>query len=315
MAPKPEPGVYVSLEELIALQFKARGFSFLPRQPIHSILAGRHASRIRGRGLDFEQIRGYLPGDDPRTIDWKVTARTREPHVRVYTEERDRPALLVVDQRAAMFFGSVQAMKSVVAAQVAALGAWRVFSAGDRIGALVFNDLELVEVKPHRSRRAVLRILGALVEMNQALSADSEVPPNPGMLNTALEGAVRVAKHDHLVTIISDFDGMDEDTRRLMTLLSRHNDIIAVPVFDPLSQEMPASGRLVVTDGTLQLELDTGKGNVREKLAELTTRRLRSIMAWWEELAIPVAPLLTDQDPVDQIRLLLGQAQASGRRR
>jgi len=315
MPPKAEPGVYVSLEELIALQFKARGFSFLPRQPIHSILAGRHASRVRGRGLDFEQIRGYLPGDDPRTIDWKVTARTREPHVRVYTEERDRPALLVVDQRAAMFFGSVQAMKSVVAAQVAALGAWRVFKAGDRIGALVFNDRELVEVKPHRSRRAVLRILGALVEMNQALSAGSEVPPNPGMLNTALEGVARVAKHDHLVAVISDFDGLDEDTRRLMTLLSQHNDVIAVPVFDPLSREMPSGGRLVVTDGTLQLELDTGKGSVREKLAEMTTRRLSSIMAWWEELAIPVAPLLTDRDPLDQLRLLLGQAQASGRRR
>ena len=93
------PGVYVDLDELVRLQFKARGFSFLPRQPIHSLLAGRHASRIRGRGLNFEELRDYLPGDDPRTIDWKVTARTGTPYVRVYTEERDRPALLVVDQR------------------------------------------------------------------------------------------------------------------------------------------------------------------------------------------------------------------------
>ena len=92
-------GVYVELDELIRLQFKARGFSFLPRQPIHSLLSGRHASRMRGRGLNFEELRDYLPGDDPRTIDWKVTARTGTPFVRVYTEERDRPALLVVDQR------------------------------------------------------------------------------------------------------------------------------------------------------------------------------------------------------------------------
>ena len=81
-----EDGVYVTLDELTRLQFLARGFSFLPRQPVHSLLSGRHASRIRGRGLDFEELRGYLPGDDPRTIDWKVTARTGEPHVRVYTE-------------------------------------------------------------------------------------------------------------------------------------------------------------------------------------------------------------------------------------
>lgn len=310
-----DPGVYVSLEELIALQFRARGFSFLPRQPIHSILAGRHASRMRGRGLDFEEIRGYLPGDDPRTIDWKVTARTREPHVRVYTEERDRPAIIVVDQRTSMFFGSVRAMKSVVAAQAAAIGAWRVLRVGDRIGAVVFNDADRVEFKPQRSRRAVLQILGTLVEMNQALRADSPTPTDPGMLNRALDGATRVAKHDHLVVVISDFDGLDEETRRLMTLLTRHNDVIAIPVFDPLSKALPEGGRLIVSDGTLQLELDTGSGNVRKKLLEVSSRRWQSILAWWEELAIPVAPLMTDRDPVDQIGELLGQARVVGRRR
>jgi len=144
------PGVYVDLDELIRLQFKARGFSFLPRQPVHSLLSGRHASRVRGRGLNFEELRDYLPGDDPRTIDWKVTARTGTPFVRVYTEERDRPALLVVDQRINMFFGSRVAMKSVVAAQLAALGAWRVFDQGDRVGALVFDDADIAEVRPHQ---------------------------------------------------------------------------------------------------------------------------------------------------------------------
>ena len=105
------------------------------------------------------------------------------------------------------------------------------------------------------------------------------------------------------------------DTRRLMTLLARHNDVIAVPIFDPLSQELPERGRLVVSDGELQLELDTAKGGVRRKLIDMTARRLRSIMEWWEELAIPVAPLMTDRDPVEQIRDLLGQARAVGVRR
>ena len=90
---------------------------------MHSILAGRHASRLRGRGLNFEEIRRYLPGDDTRNMDWKVTARMRKPHVRVYTEERDRPCLLVVDQRQSMFFGTRRCMKSVAAAEVAALAA------------------------------------------------------------------------------------------------------------------------------------------------------------------------------------------------
>src|ERR1700749_149080 len=107
----PPPGVYANLADLVALQYQAKGFSFLPRQPIHSLLSGRHASKLRGRGLDFEEIRRYLPGDDIRQIDWKVTARTRQPHTRIYNEERDRPVILVVDQRLGMYFGSRRNLK------------------------------------------------------------------------------------------------------------------------------------------------------------------------------------------------------------
>src|SRR5918992_1045726 len=140
-SPPPHPGVYADLAELVRLKFRTRGFSFLPLQLVHSTLTGRHASRLRGRGLNFEEIRRYLPGDDIRHMDWRVTARTRKPHVRVYSEERDRPVLLVIDQRQNMFFGSRRAMKS-------ALAAWRILQAGDRVGALVFDDVEVVEFPP-----------------------------------------------------------------------------------------------------------------------------------------------------------------------
>ena len=120
-----DSNIFVDPKDLIALQFQATGFSFLPRQPVHSVLSGRHGSRLRGRGLDFEELRHYRTGDDIRTMDWKVTARMRKPHVRVFTEERDRPVLLVVDQRISMFFGSRRCMKSVAAAEAAALGSYR----------------------------------------------------------------------------------------------------------------------------------------------------------------------------------------------
>ncbi len=93
-------GVYVQLDELVKLQYKASGFSFLPKQPIHSVLSGRHASKLRGRGLNFEELRNYLPGDDTRNIDWKVTARTGTPYVRVYTEEKDRSVWLLTNESA-----------------------------------------------------------------------------------------------------------------------------------------------------------------------------------------------------------------------
>ena len=209
----PTAGVYATLVDLVALQYKAPGFSFLPRQPIHSLLAGRHASRLRGRGLNFEEIRRYLPGDDIRQIDWKVTARTRKTHSRVYTEERERTVLLLVDQRLTMFFGSVRDMKSVTAAETAALAAWRVLAQKDRVGTLVFNDSKVVEVRPQRSRSAVMQILQAVLEQNHALSIDAKTISKAGMFNEALRGCERLAKHDSLVCIISDGFGHDQESR------------------------------------------------------------------------------------------------------
>ena len=179
------PGVYVDLEELIALEERGRKVSFLPRQPVHSLLSGRFASRMRGRGLNFEEIRDDRPGDDVRSIDWKVTARLRKPHTRVFNEERDRQALLIVDQRLSMFFGSRLAMKSVTAAQAAAVGAWRVLDVGDRVGAIVFNDRDIVEVGARRSRATVLQILSAIVAQNGELGVGRGLVSAPIMLNTA----------------------------------------------------------------------------------------------------------------------------------
>ena len=304
-------GVYVTLDELTRLQYQASGFSFLPRRSVHSLLSGRHTSRMRGRGLDFEELRGYLPGDDPRTIDWKVTARTGKPHVRVYTEERDRPAMIVVDQRIGMFFGTSLNLKSVTAAQIAAAAAWRVAGAGDRIGAVVFDDSGIEEIAPHRSSQTVLRILHALVEKNTALRADSPARPNPGMLNHVLRGVARYVSHDYLIVIVSDFDGADDETTRLVTRMAQHNDVIAMPVYDPSSQKLPATGRMVVSDGELQIEIDLGKKSSRRRLLDFAEGRLASVMAWQRKIGVPVMPMSTAEDVMDQARRLLGRA-ASG---
>ncbi len=213
-------GVYVQLDELVRLQHKASGFSFLPRQPVHSILSGRHASKLRGRGLNFEELRNYLPGDDTRNIDWKVTARTRTPYVRVYTEEKDRTVWLLIDQRVNMFFGSKRRMKSVVAAEVAAISAWRVLGVGDRVGALVFNDSEISVVPPHRSRERVMQILKQVVDKNQALHAGPDVKSDSGKLNQVLKQASILARHDCLVCLITDADGINSGTRKHITRLA-----------------------------------------------------------------------------------------------
>jgi uncharacterized protein (DUF58 family) len=308
--PRPEedlgtPGVSVSADELARLEHRARGFSFLPRQPLHSLLSGRHGSRVRGRGLDFDEIRRYLPGDDPRTIDWKITQRTGKAHVRVFTEERDRPAMVVVDQRSSMFFGTRVAMKSVVAAQLAALAAWRVVGQGDRVGGVVFSDSEIREVRPHRSRRRVMQLLGHVTELNQRLSAESDTD-EPGALNEALGRVARSVRHSSLVVVISDFFGADDETERLLTRLAEHNDVLCALLYDPVKTSIPEAGRITISRGELQLELDTARGREMRNLGEYFAADLERTRSSLARIGVPVLLIDTEEDPADQIRRQLG---------
>lgn len=303
-ADKPA-GVYANLDDLIRIQFKARNFSFLPQQPVSSILSGRYASRLRGRGLNFEEIRRYLPGDDIRTMDWKVTARTRSPHVRVYTEEKDRAVVLIVDQRINMFFGTRDKLKSVTAAELAALGAWRAVDVGDRVGAVVFNDTEIVDIRPQRSQQAVMSILGTVVRMNHALQADAEVEPNPDMLNRALEKALQLVPHDALVVMISDYFGVDERTEQLTAQMAGHNDVLALLVHDPIRLR-PAEQQVTVSDGSLQMEIDFADKRVREKLSENYYEEQQYITHFLNKLAAPLLMVSNEGDVVNQVRRLLG---------
>lgn len=303
-----EARAHVTLDGLLRLRHRAKGFSFLPRQPVHSLLTGRHASRLRGRGLDFEELRHYFEGDDTRTIDWAATARRGTPHVRVYTEERDRSVLLLVDQRQSMFFGSRRAMKSVVAAEAAALSAFRVSSLGDRVGAIVFSEAGgAVEIRPEAREAGVRRILGEVARQNGLLSATTPQPADPSLLDEALRRAVRLAHHDWLVCLISDTAGADAESVKLVTRLTAHNDVLSVFVSDPLEAELPDIGRAILADGDRQIEADLSANDLRRRFAADFAARRGNAARFSLNHAIPVLPLSTERDVADQFRELLGR--------
>ncbi|EJT84017.1 hypothetical protein PPS11_26946 [Pseudomonas putida S11] len=208
MAPLADGFVYASLAQLMALELRIGALSFIARQPLSSILAGGHASRLRGRGLSFDELRRYQPGDDLRHLDWRASLRFGKPFVRTFTEERDRPTWLLVDQRMSMFFGSQRSFKSVVAAELAAISAWMALHAGDRVGGLVFDDQQVRQVRPLRSRARVEALCAAIVGSNQALSATGPDTENERQLDTALRQCIALTGHDALVCIISDFAGV-----------------------------------------------------------------------------------------------------------
>ena len=290
---------------MIRIRYKAADFSFKPVQPVNSILSGRYASRLRGRGLNFEELRRYHPGDDIRSMDWKVTARTRTPHVRVYTEEKDRSVLLIVDQRLNMFFGTRQRMKSVTALELAALGAWRALDSGDRVGMVGFNDDALVEIKPQRSQKTVMSMFHALIELNHQLSVKASIARQPQQLNDALLAASQMLSHDALVVIISDFYGVNEQTQKLVAQLARHNDILGMLVHDPVRLN-PIDQNIHVSDGVLQFPLMLKNKKTRQAIIEDYLREQELIKTYLRQLSAPLLMISNEGDVVDQVRQLLG---------
>lgn len=261
--PTYPPDVFVSLQDLLRMEHIASGFSFLAKkQKVRSILGGKHASKLRGRGLDFEEVRNYVAGDDIRNIDWKVTARTQKTHSKVFSEEKEKPALIVVDQTKSMFFGSQKRTKSVVAAELAALAAFRVQKEGDRVGGVVFADDGLDIVFPKRDRKNMLRFMERIVVRNRNLQNTA-----PFNFETAVKEIFlkvrNIVTHDFLVIIISDFHRYSPEVIKNITYISQHNDVVLLKVFDPMERDIPRT-KIIASDLEKQVVVDGSNKGVKE---------------------------------------------------
>lgn len=290
--------IFVSLNDLLEMEYLAKGFSFLAKkQKVKSALGGKHASKLRGRGLDFEEVRHYVPGDDIRTIDWKVTARTQETHTRVYSEEKEKPALIVVDQSSSMFFGSKKKMKSVIAAEIAALTAFKIQKEGDRVGGIVFGEKGIDIVSPKRDRKNILLFFDKIVKRNRELknskSADFEA-----MLEIIFGKIRNIVTHDFLVVIISDFQNYNPKVVKEISYLAQHNDVMLVKVFDPMTRDFPDVS-LIATNGDKQLKVDGSSSKLRKKATDTFDSDFLGFENIMKNYKTPVFKLNTI-DPVDE---------------
>jgi uncharacterized protein (DUF58 family) len=302
----PAHGAYARLEDLIALRFPARQLKLARRNRALSSLAGPNKSNFRGRGIDFEEVRNYQPGDDIRTIDWRVTARTGSAHTKLFREERERPVLVIVDQRNSMFFGSSCCFKSVLACQLGSLLAWSALEGGDRIGGLVFNDREHREIRPRRNRRTVLALLSQLSAYNAALPLGTGETMNdfPGMLANLR----RITRPGSSLFLVSDFRGAEtEHARELLFQLSQHTEITAIKCSDPMESRLPRAGRYAVTDGTQRSELHTADRRVRQEYSERFRAREQVLAKDLMRLGIPLLRARTDRPPFSLLQNYYGE--------
>jgi uncharacterized protein (DUF58 family) len=304
---QPAVGVTPELQRLLALRFAARQLDIRRRRKSLAQLAGSQRSNFRGRGLEFDEVRGYQAGDDIRAIDWRVTARTGEAHTKLFHEDRERPVLLVVDQRPAMRFGSRYCFKSVLAAELAALLAWSALDANERVGALLMDADDHRELRPRNSRRAVLALLSALCETPAVVTEEKLC------LADILRSARRVARTGSSLFLISDFHDADNDpVRKELFQLARHTEITAIHCRDPLEETLPPPGLYAVTDGAHRCTLRTGDRNLRERYDEAAARQHAAIDALFRKLAIPRIQASTVDAPLSVLRGYYGKYGKAG---
>lgn len=297
------------LDELLELRHLAHAIGLGSRQRVNSQLGGNYAARFHGRGMEFSEVRAYRQGDDLGNIDWRVTARTGEPHLKIFQEERQREVILCVDRGPGMHFGTRGTFKLVQAARVAALLGWSAHGHNDRVGGLLFGDAHR---KPHYFRpRADARGLWQLLKA-LSTSPDASHAPDAGVLDETLGILQRTAKTGALVFLIADFAPLHRNLRHRLLQLRQHHQVVLIAIDDEADYHLPDMGLLHLgsADGR-RLLLNSSHAKARERYRREWRQRREELLRWTGGLGISLLPIRTDENPH---QVLLGNRRLAGPR-
>jgi len=287
--------------ELIALRGYAQSL-LATGGPARHQQGGGYRSAFRGRGMEFDESRPYQAGDDLRSLDWRVMARTGRPYTKLFREERERPILVCVDLRPQMRFATRGAYKSVVAVRSAALLAWAAVDHGDRAGGVVFTHRSFAELRPQRGPKAALRVIHALLDAQAPGAGADEADPSDNPVTQAIVRLGRVAKPGSLVAVISDFHGFGPAEEAHLVRVARHSDLVLVFVHDPIEQSLPPPGVYRIADRDGERLLDTRPAEVRESHAKRFEDRCGRLQALCRGGGGRLLMCPTTADPVQVLR-------------
>jgi uncharacterized protein (DUF58 family) len=292
----------VSPERTREILAKVRQIEIRTNRLAQETFAGQYHSVFKGRGMDFEEVREYVPGDEVRSIDWNVTARSGRPFVKKFTEERELTIVLVVDLSASGHFGSSAQSKRELAAEVASVLAFSAIRNDDKVGLVLFTDGVEHYVPPKKGRRHVLRVVREILFFEPERSGTDVV--------AALDFTNRVVRRRAVTFLLSDFlvpatgPAGAEALRRTIERTGRRHDLVALAVSDPRESELPAVGRVVLEDaerGEL-IEVDTRNPRVRSDYAEAAARRRRERLQWLRGAGVDVLELGTTEPYLAALR-------------
>lgn len=307
------PGVYTHVDELLKLRHLSKDLTLDTRKKSIAILDGDSKTHFRGgRGMDFAEVRPYQPGDDVRNIDWRVTARTQKPYTKLFQEERERPIFILVDQRAAMFFGSRNHFKSVLAAKIAAVIGWTALANNDRIGAMVFSDNMQTDARARRGKHAVLDLLHNLQQYNQSLTQPF-AEHSENTIEFMLQELRRVAKPGSSIFVISDFHDYNEPCQEPLALLARHTDVTLIRISDPLEHRLPSGKNLMLSNGQAKTNLANTSSRFATDFANSFDTVTQNMREHANQLGIKLAAINTHSSVEDTVLDLFASKKRSAR--
>jgi len=289
-------GIRISVATLHRLRGQASSLGRPPPGILSSLFPGAFRARYHGRGLEFLESRQYQTGDDFRSLDWRVTARSGKLHTKLFQEEREQQLFLLLDAGLSMHFGSHNAFKWVVAARLAGLVAWLALNRGDRLGCLLFGTSLQPPLHPTATGETALNRLFqqlAGIDRSQATSAD---------LETALRQLRALIAPGSLVLILSDFMQPPVRWQAQLTALAQHNEVAAITLYDPLEADLPAAGSLPIGNGQRVLQIDTGDPLLRQRYRQAFDRRLREVAEPFRRHRGVCFAIGTQQDPAAALR-------------
>ncbi|MFT6269151.1 MAG: hypothetical protein ACJAVV_001975 [Alphaproteobacteria bacterium] len=301
-------GVSCELTELVRYRALAGKLNLAPSGSIKNSMAGTITSRFKGRGMEFDEARHYQPGDDIRSIDWRVTARTGKTHTKLYREERERPVLIYVDLSASMHFGTQLLYKSVQALHAAALITFSALSRGDKIGCMAVSNNTDIERKPKSTAKQALSMLNQLVDLQKSTIAEAyseakqATGKRPAALSSALENSVdkstyhmnqlaMLARPGTLVYVISDFSGFSGSAYSVLGKINRHCEVRPLRIFDPIEEALPMVNSMqdvLLSDGEQDQHILLGDSKVNEQYKSIRSAVFDALKADLSSLGLPL---------------------------
>ena len=272
---------------------KVRQIEIRTRSVVESVLSGEYQSVFKGRGMEFSEVRTYIPGDDIRSIDWNVTARMGGPYVKKYVEERELTVMLVVDASSSGSFGSVKQFKDEIAVELCALLAFSAIKNNDRVGLIIFTSEVEKYIPPKKGKNHVLRVIRELLYFKPEKKGTS-IAEAMGYLN-------RVQRRKAVVFCVSDF--IDTGFEASLRVAAQRHDLIAITIVDPRELTLPNVGLIELNDpetGKAML-LNTRSKAVREKFHQEAVRRREALRTFFKGHGIDEIPVLTEADYVDPL--------------